>query len=159
MNPGESTPQDSPVAPAFALQQGASLSLGKSLCLLRDGQDFVYFLFTLPVAAHAVDDKVGRNQCLARCALFELASATALAHAFALHARTVARAKARLQERGEGNFVPPRKARRRHAIEDPAVLAKAAALLQAGQSLYRVAQQLGLNRTTLWNYTRVLNFR
>ena len=154
MNLGETNPQDSPSAPAFALQQGEALSLGKSLCLLRDGQDFVYFLFTQPVAAHAVDDKLGRNQCLARFALFELASQAALAHAFALHPRTVARAKARLQERGEGNFAPPRKARRRHGIDDPAVLAKAAELLQAGQSLYRVAKQLGVSRSTLWNYTR-----
>ena len=136
------------------LQEGESLPLGTSLYLLRDSQDFVYFLFTQPIASHAVDDKVGRNLCLARCALFGLATHAALAQAFALNPRTVARAKARLSERGEGDFVPPRKPRRRHGIEDPGVLAKAAELLQAGHSLYRVAQQLNVSSSTLWSYSQ-----
>ena len=110
----ETTSQDTPQAPACMLQEGESLPLGTSLYLLRDGQDFVYFLFTQPIASHAVDDKVGRNLCLARCALFGLATHAALAQAFALNPRAVARAKARLIERGEGDFVPLRKPRRRH---------------------------------------------
>ena len=154
MSVGETTPQDSPPAPAHALLPGQSLPLGNSLSLFRDDHDFVYFVFTQPIAAHAADDKLGRNLCLARCALFGLATHTVLAQAFALNPRTVARAQARLQQRGEGNFVPPRKARRRHGIEDPAVLAKAAALLQAGHSVYRVAKQLQVSSSTLWSYTR-----
>lgn len=150
----EATPENSPPAPAFALQQGDALPLGSALSLLRDGSQFVYFLFTQPIASHAVDDKLGRNLCLARCALYGLATQAALAQPFALNPRTVARAKERLQQRGEGNFVSPRKARRRHGIEDPAVLAKAAELLQDGQSLYRVAQQLGVSCSTLWSYTQ-----
>ena len=150
----ESTPQDSPAAPADKLQDGESLPLDTSLYLVRDGQDFVYFLFTQPFASHAVDDKVGRNLCLARCALFGLATHTVLAKAFALSPRTVARAKARLIQRGEGDFQPPRKPRRRHGIEDPAVLAKAAELLQAGHSLYSVAQQLAVSSSTLWSYSQ-----
>ena len=150
----ETAPQDSPPAPACALQQGQALPLGSALSLFRDGPDFVYFLFTQPIASHAVDDNVGRNLCLARCALFGLATHAALAQAFDLNPRTVARAKARLQQRGEGNFVPPRKPRRRHGIEDPAALLKAAELLQSGQSLYRVAKQLEVSSSTLWNYTQ-----
>ena len=150
----ESTPQDSPAAPACKLQDGESLPLDTSLYLVRDGQDFVYFLFTQPFASHAVDDKVGRNLCLARCALFGLATHAVLAQAFALSPRTVARAKARLIQRGEGDFQPPRKPRRRHGIEDPAVLAKAAELLQAGHSLYSVAQQLAVSSSTLWSYSQ-----
>jgi hypothetical protein len=124
------------------------------LSLLRDDHHCVYFLCTQPIASHAVDDKVGRNLCLARCALHGLAPTAPLARACALNPRTVARAQARLQARGEGNFVPPRKARRLHGIEDPAVLAKAAELLRAGHSLYRVAKQLGVSSSTLWSYTR-----
>ena len=138
--PADATlPQDAAQAPALALQPGHALPLGACLSLLRDDHDFVYFLCTQPIASHAIDDKVGRNLCLARCALFGLATHTALAQAFGLNPRTVARAKARLQERGEGQFVPPRKPRRRHGIEDPVLLAQAAERLQAGHSLYRVA--------------------
>ncbi len=125
--PADATlPQDAAQAPALALQPGHALPLGACLSLLRDDHDFVYFLCTQPIASHAIDDKVGRNLCLARCALFGLATHTALAQAFGLNPRTVARAKARLQERGEGQFVPPRKPRRRHGIEDSVLLAQAA---------------------------------
>ena len=150
----ETLPQDAAQAPALALQPGHALPLGACLSLLRDDHDFVYFLFTQPIASHAIDDKVGRNLCLARCALFGLATHTALAQAFGLNPRTVARAKARLQERGEGQFVPPRKPRRRHGIEDPVLLAQAAERLQAGHSLYRVAKDLGVNCSTLWSYSK-----
>ena len=140
--------------PAFALQEGQTLTLGAGLSLLRDGENFVYFLFTQAFASHARDDKVSRNLCLARCALYGHATQAALADAFGLNARTVGRAKVRLQQRGEGGFVQPRKPRRRHGIEDPEVLARAAELLQAGQSLYSVAKQLGVNCSTLWRYSR-----
>ncbi len=150
----ETLPQDAAQAPALALQPGHALPLGACLSLLRDDHDFVYFLCTQPIASHAIDDKVGRNLCLARCALFGLATHTALAQAFGLNPRTVARAKARLQERGEGQFVPPRKPRRRHGIEDSVLLAQAAERLQAGHSLYRVAKDLGVNCSTLWSYSK-----
>ncbi len=153
--PADATlPQDAAQAPALALQPGHALPLGACLSLLRDDHDFVYFLCTQPIASHAIDDKVGRNLCLARCALFGLATHTALAQAFGLNPRTVARAKARLQERGEGQFVPPRKPRRRHGIEDSVLLAQAAERLQAGHSLYRVAKDLDVNCSTLWSYSK-----
>ena len=151
---GESPAQAAQIPPAYALQAGQSLPLDQGLSLLRDDDCFVYFLFTQPVASHAIDDKVSRNQCLARCALHGLAEPAALAQAFGLNPRTVRRAKARLQERGEGAYVQPRKPRRRHAIVDPELLDKASARLQAGQSLYRVAKDLGLNCSTLWRYSR-----
>ena len=73
---------------------------------------------------------------------------------FGISARTVARAKLRLSELGEAGFVPPRQPRRRHGIEDAAVLAKAEQMLRAGHSLYRVAKQLQVNCSTLWRYTQ-----
>ena len=151
---GESLAQAAKIPPAYALPTGQSLPLGQSLSLLRDDDCFVYFLFTQPVASHAIDDKVGRNQCLARCALHGLAEPPALAQAFGLNPRTVRRAKARLQARGEGAYVQPRKPRRRHAIADPELLDTARARLQAGQSLYRVAKDLGVNCSTLWRYSQ-----
>ncbi len=151
----ESSPPDPTRAPALALRPGESLPLGRDLTLFREEHDFVYYLFTHPISVHAADDKLGRNVCLARCALLGLATQAALAAAFGLGRRTVARAKARLQEHGEGHFARPRKPRRRHGIEDPAVLARAAELLRAGQSVYSVAQQLGVNCSTLLSYTKV----
>lgn len=150
------TPSPDPCpAPALALRPGESLPLGRDLTLFREQHDFIYYLFTQPISVHAVDDKLGRNLCLARCALLGLATQAALAAAFGLGRRTVARAKARLQEHGEAHFVRPRKARRRHGIEDPALLAQAAALLRAGQSVNSVAKQLGVSSSTLWSYTQL----
>jgi len=151
---GESVGQAALPAPAFALEPGQALPLGKSLTVLRDDADFVYFLFTQPVASHPIDDKVGRNSCLARLALYGCATQAALAAAFGLHTRTVGRAKRRLQERGEGGFVQPRKPRRAHGIEAQELLDKAAEMLQAGHSLYRVAKELGVSCTTLWSYSQ-----
>ena len=150
----ESVAQGSDPAPAYALQPGQALPLGRSLALLRDDEDFVYFLFTQPVASHAIDDKVGRNLCLARLALHGSATQAALAAAFGLSVRTVGRAKRHLEESGEGGFVQARKPRRQHGIEDPEVLDKARAMLQAGRSLYRVAQELGVSSSTLWSYSK-----
>ena len=147
-------PAKKKIPPAYALQSGQSLPLAKALSLLRDDDRFVYFLFTQPIASHARDDKVGRNQCLARCALHGLAKPPALADAFGLNPRTVRRAKARLQEHGEGGYVQPRKPRRRHAIVAPELLDKARTKLQSGQSLYRVAKDLGVNCSTLWRYSK-----
>ena len=130
------------------------MPLGPNLCLVRDDEQFVYFLFLQPIASHALDDKAGRNRCLGRCALYGYAPQTVLAEAFGISARTVARAKLRLSELGEAGFVPPRQPRRRHGIEDAAVLAKAEQLLRAGHSLYRVAKQLNVNCSTLWRYTQ-----
>ncbi len=143
-----------PPAAAYALQEGQALTLGAGLSLLRDGENFVYLLFTQPFASLTRDDKVSRNLCLGRRALYGHATQAALADAFGLNARTVGRAKVRLQQRGESGFVRPRKPRRRHGIEDPEVLARAAEMLQAGQSLYRVAKQLGVNCSTLWRYSK-----
>ena len=154
MSDAADSPQPTPLPAALGLQPGQALPLSASLSLARDGDRIVYFLFTEPIASHAVDDKVSRNLCLGRCALHGLASQAALAGAFGISPRTVARAKARLQQTGEGGFAQPRKPRRRHGIEDPELLARAARLLESGLSLYRVAQELGVSSSTLWRYTR-----
>ena len=52
------------------------------------------------------------------------------------------------------SFAPAPKPRRRHGIEDPELLARAAKMLRAGHSVYRVARQLGVSQSTLWRYTR-----
>lgn len=150
MNP----PEGPAPAPALALLTGQALSLGTSLSVLRDGDDFVYFVFTLPVAAHARHDKLGRNLQLARLALMGLARQSDLAAAFGLSARTIGRAKQRLQQHGEGGFARPRKRRKRHGIVDPEVLDELAQRLQSGQSLYRAAKDLGVNVSTVWRYTQ-----
>lgn len=66
----------------------------------------------------------------------------------------MARAKQRLQEQGESGFSQPRKPRRRHGIEDPELLARAARMLESGLSLYRVARELGVSASTLWRYSQ-----
>ena len=152
--PPKPPPKTPPKRPPACSKRANRCPSARACTCCAIARDFVYFLFTQPIASHAVDDKVGRNLCLARCALFGLATHAALAQAFALNPRTVARAKARLSERGEGDFVPLRKPRRRHGIEDPGVLAKAAELLQAGHSLYRVAKQLKVSSSTLWSYSQ-----
>ena len=100
-----------PPAAAYALQEGQALTLGAGLSLLRDGENFVYLLFTQPFASLTRDDKVSRNLCLGRRALYGHATQAALADAFGLNARTVGRAKVRLQQRGESGFVPARPVR------------------------------------------------
>ena len=124
-------PQPTPLPAALGLQPGEALPLSSRLSLARDGDRIVYFLYTEPVASHAVDDKVSRNLCLGRFALHRLATQAALAQAFDLSPRSVARAKARLQQLGEGGFAQPRKPRRRHGIVDPQPLARAAEMLQS----------------------------
>ena len=143
-----------PLASAYALQTGEALSLGTSLSVLRDKDVFVYFVFTLPLASHACDDQLARNLQLARWARLGLAKQSVLAHAFGLAPRTMRRAKRRLEQAGEVGFVRQRQRRQRHGIVDPQLLQEAAARLQAGQSLYRVAQDLGVNVSTLWRYTQ-----
>ena len=154
MKGDETLPQPTPLPAALGLQPDQALPLSSRLSLARDGDRIVYFLYTDPIASHAVDDKLSRNLCLARCALLGLATQAALAQAFDLNPRTVARAKARLKQHGEGGFALPRKQRRRHGIEDPQLLDRAARMLNSGLSLYRVAEELGVSTSTLWRYSK-----
>ena len=154
MREGGDLPQPSPLPAALGLQPGEALPLSDRLSLARDGDRIVYFVFTEPVASHAAADKLSRNLCLGRCALHGLATQAALASAFGLSPRTVARDKQRLQEQGESGFSQPRKPRRRHGIEDPELLARAARMLESGLSLYRVARELGVSASTLWRYSQ-----
>ena len=154
MKGDETLPQPTPLPAALGLQPDQALPLSSRLSLARDGDQIVYFLYTDPIASHAVDDKLSRNLCLGRYALLGLATQAALAQAFDLNPRTVARAKARLKQHGEGGFALPRKQRRRHGIEDPQLLVRAARMLNSGLSLYRVAKELGVSTSTLWRYSK-----
>ena len=63
------------------------------------------------------------------------------------------RARQRLEQEGEAGFAKPGKPRRRHGIDDPDPLVRAAEMLKAGRSVYRLARALGVSRSTLWRYT------
>ena len=152
--PGKAVSLPTPLPAAPGLQPGRALALSACLSVALDGDRVVYFLYTKPFASHAADDKASRNLCLGRCALLGLATLAALASAFGISPRTVARARERLRQRGESGYFQPRRQRRRHGIEDPAVLARAARLLRAGHSVYSVARQLGVSASTLWRYTQ-----
>ena len=122
--------------------------------MLREGDRVVYFVHTDPVCSHTADHKLERNLCLARFALFGLATQSELARAHGISQSTVSRAVQRLQVQGELGFAPAPKPRRPDGIVDPAQLAQAARMLRSGLSLYRVAQQLGVSQSTLWRYTQ-----
>ena len=119
-----------------------------------DSDRAVYFHFTEPICSHPLDDRVERNRCLGRLAMLRLATAAELARATGVSKQTVGRARKRLQERGESGFDRPRKPRRLHGIDDPAVLARAAGMLRDGRSLNQVAKALSVSRSTLWRYSR-----
>ena len=139
---------------ALPLQPGHATPISSRVSMLLDGDRCVYFLNTDPVCSHADDDKRERNLCLARFALFGHATQAQLARAHGLSQSTVSRAMQRLRQQGELGFAPAPKPRRRHGIEDPELLARAATMLKSGLSVYRVAQQLGVSQSTLWRYTK-----
>ena len=147
-------PQPPGLPAALGLQPGEAVPISASLSVLLDGDRVVYFHFTDPVDSHAADDKPGRNRCLGRFALHGLASQAQLARALGVSPQTVGRARQRLEQEGEAGFAKPRKQRRRHGIDDPDLLARAAALLQSGRSVYSVARDLDVSRSTLWRYTQ-----
>ena len=139
---------------ALPLQPPHATPISARLSMLRDGDRVVYFVHTDPVCSHTADHKLERNLCLARFALFGLATQSELARAHGISQSTVSRAVQRLQVQGELGFAPAPKPRRPYGIVDPAQLAQAARMLRSGLSLYRVAQQLGVSQSTLWRYTQ-----
>ncbi len=142
------------VPAALPLQPPLATPISSRVSMLREGDRVVYFLHTDPVCSHAADHKLERNLCLARFALFGLATQSELARAHGISQGTVSRAVQRLKAQGELGFAPAPKPRRRDGIADPEQLAQAASMLQSGLSLYRVAQQLGVSQSTLWRYTQ-----
>ena len=139
---------------ALPLQPPHATPISARLSMLREGDRVVYFVHTDPVCSHTADHKLERNLCLARFALFGLATQSELARAHGISQSTVSRAVQRLQVQGELGFAPAPKPRRPYGIVDPAQLAQAARMLRSGLSLYRVAQQLGVSQSTLWRYTQ-----
>ncbi len=147
-------PAPSGLPAALALQPGEALPVNHQLSLCHDGEILYYFLGIAPIACHHRDDKRARNLCLARCALFQLASLVDLARPFGLSPRTILRARQTLERDGEMGFAPRQRTRRRHAIQDPEVLERAARLLADGASLRHTARQLALCFETLRTYQR-----
>ena len=148
------TPAPTGLPSGLALQPGHATPVSDRLSMVLDQGRVLYFLNTDPIDAHPVDDKRQRNLCLARFARFGLATQSQLARAHGINQSTVSRALRRLQEQGDAGFTPAPAPRRRHGIEDPELLARASALLEAGKSVYRAAKQLGVSSSTLWRYTR-----
>ena len=56
MKDGETLPQPTPLPAALGLQPDQALPLSSRLSLARDGDRIIYFLYTDPIASHAVDD-------------------------------------------------------------------------------------------------------
>ena len=113
-----------------------------------------WFLYLQVCDCYLQGDRLARARCLARFLTWSLATAAELAQALGISARTVTRARLRMQREGESSFGRPRRPRRRHGIEDPAVLARAAERLQGGASLRGVARELELCFETLRQYKR-----
>ena len=151
MNSGP-LPQPSAVPVPLALQPPEAVPVNHRLSLLFDGDLVIYFVFTVPFASHRADDTRARNRCLAQCALVQMATLAELARAFGLSTRTVLRARQRLEREGEAGFAPRHKARRRHGIEDPESLQRAARRLARGASLRQTARELDLCYATLRTY-------
>ena len=148
------SPAKLPAPTGLPLQPPHATPISARLSMLREGDRVVYFVHTDPVCSHTADHKLERNLCLARFALFGLATQSELARAHGISQSTVSRAVQRLQVQGELGFAPAPKPRRPYGIVDPAQLAQAARMLRSGLSLYRVAQQLGVSQSTLWRYTQ-----
>ncbi|MCY4596523.1 MAG: hypothetical protein OXC19_17200, partial [Bryobacterales bacterium] len=129
-----------------------AVAVSERLSLLFEGEQVIYFAFTVPIASHRADDKRARNFCIAQCASVQLASQAELARAFELHPRTVLRAVQRLQSEGQSGFAKPFKLRQRHGIEDPELLRQAAQMLADGSSLRATARALELCYSTLRTY-------
>ncbi len=113
-----------------------------------------WFLYLQVCDCYLQGDRPARARCLARFLTWGVATAAELAQALGISARTVTRARLRMQREGESSFGRPRQPRRRHGIEDPAVLARAAERLQGGASLRGVARELELCFETLRQYKR-----
>ena len=98
---------------ALPLQPPHATPISARLSMLREGDRVVYFVHTDPVCSHTADHKLERNLCLARFALFGLATQSELARAHGISQSTVSRAVQRLQVQGELGFAPAPKPRRR----------------------------------------------
>ena len=151
---GSALPQPSGLPLPLPLQPPEAVPVNPRLSLLFEDERVTYFAFTLPFASHHPADKRARNRCLAQCALQKMATLTELARAFGLSPRTVLRARQRLEQEGEAGFAPTHKLRRRHGIEDPETLQRAARRLAAGTSLRQTARELDVPYTTLRTYHR-----
>ena len=145
-------PRPTGLPAALELQPPEAVPVNHCLSLLCDGDRVIYFAFTVPFTSHPADDTRARNRCLAQCALHQLATLAELARAFGLSTRTVLRARQRLEREGEAGFAPQHKSRRRHGIEDPEILQRAAQMLASGTSLRQTARELDLCYATLRTY-------
>ena len=153
-SPSEALPRPTGLPAALSLQPPEATAVNPQLSFLEDGGHVYWFLYLQVCDCYLQGDRLARARCLARFLTWSLATAAELAQALGISARTVTRARLRMQREGESSFGRPRRPRRRHGIEDPAVLARAAERLQGGASLRGVARELELCFETLRQYKR-----
>ncbi len=153
-SPSEALPRPTGLPAALSLQPPEATAVNAQLSFLEDSGQVYWFLYLQVCDCYLQGDRPARARCLARFLTWGVATAAELAQALGISARTVTRARLRMQREGESSFGRPRQPRRRHGIEDPAVLARAAELLQGGASLRGVARELELCFETLRQYKR-----
>jgi hypothetical protein len=113
----------------------------------RDGR-VVYFNGHLPIFTHAEEDLGSFRLYTSQLIVNGTAKQREIVEAFGVPLVTVKRCVKRLQERGaQAFFKPP--ARRGGSKLTAERLAQAQALLDAGQSVPVISQQLGVLKTTL----------
>ena len=153
-SPSEALPRPTGLPAALSLQAPEATAVNAQLSFLEDSGQVYWFLYLQVCDCYLQGDRPARARCLARFLRWGVATAAELAQALGISARTVTRARLRMQREGESSFGRPRQPRRRHGIEDPAVLARAAERLQGGASLRGVARELELCFETLRQYKR-----
>ena len=131
-----------PIFPDAVTPIKGLLSVGK-----EDGR-VVYFHGVLPVFSHAQEDLAPYRMITPQLNEQGLLRVVDVSRAFGVPALSVKRALKRYRQEGpKGFYVPPR--RRGPAVLTADVLRQAQALLDGGQTVPRVAEELGIKSDTL----------
>ena len=117
-SPSEALPRPTGLPAALSLQPPEATAVNPQLSFLEDGGHVYWFLYLQVCDCYLQGDRLARARCLARFLTWSLATAAELAQALGISARTVTRARLRMQREGESSFGRPRRRRRRHGIED-----------------------------------------
>ena len=117
-SPSEALPRPTGLPAALSLQPPEATAVNPQLSFLEDGGHVYWFLYLQVCDCYLQGDRLARARCLARFLTWSLATAAELAQALGISARTVTRARLRMQREGESSFGRLRRPRRRHGIED-----------------------------------------
>jgi len=118
------------------------------LAFMKDDGRVTYFNGQMPVFVHDADDVRTFRLITSQFCVNGNAKQSEIARAFGVSLISVKRAVKCYRERGPQGFYAPR-GRRGPAVLTAPVLARAQALLDAGEGLREVARQLELKRDTL----------